>query len=142
MMHAHTHNKPPQAEDLEHQFNLIRTSVIVGVGLFCGAVLGGVAGLFVYANSRNPSAHDGFFVAIQMVGVIAGVALGYLAAKSVETQEQIVEASSRAGVALLKKYRTRPGGSNGNVGHRKIGSSLGDDYLRQLLSNMPKPQSS
>src|SRR5579864_4901545 len=124
MIHAQTNgvgHHSPHAADIESQFNLIRTIVIVGLGLFAGAVLGGVAGLFVYANSRNPSAHDGFFVLIQAMGVIVGVALGYLTAKGIETQEQIVESSARAGVSLLKKYRARPGtAAHGNVGHRKI----------------------
>ena len=104
MIHAQTNGVGHHAShvnDIEHQFNLARTIVIVALGLFAGAVLGGVAGLFVYANSRNPSAHDGFFVLIQAMGVIVGVALGYLAAKGVETQEQIIEASARAGVSLL-----------------------------------------
>ncbi|HLW38627.1 MAG TPA: hypothetical protein VKR99_09385, partial [Candidatus Eremiobacteraceae bacterium] len=100
------------------------------------------AGLFVYANSRNPSAHDGVFALIQTVGVLVGLGLGYVAAKGTEAQEQLIEASAKAGVALLKKYRSRPGAAgNSNVGHRQIGqTTIGDDYLRQLLSSLPKQQ--
>jgi len=144
MIHAHTNGSIGQAPaaKIDAQFNLVRTIVITAFGVFGGAVLGGVAGLFVYANSRNPSAHDGVFALIQTVGVLVGLGLGYVAAKGTEAQEQLIEASAKAGVALLKKYRSRPGAAgNSNVGHRQIGqTTIGDDYLRQLLSSLPKQQ--
>lgn len=146
MIQAHTNgsvaNGHKPSVDIDAQFNLVRTIVITAGGLFGGAVLGGVAGLFVYANSRNPSAHDGVFALIQTVGLVVGIALGYLAAKGTAAQEQLIESSAKAGVALLKKYRSRPGAATGaNVGHRSIGqTTIGDDYLKQLLSSIPKPQ--
>ncbi|MDQ6780700.1 MAG: hypothetical protein M3Z37_06060 [Candidatus Eremiobacteraeota bacterium] len=127
---------------IDAQFNLFRTIVITALGLFIGAILGGVVGLFVYANSRNPSAHDGVYALIQTAGVLLGIALGYLTAKGVQAQEQMIDASAKAGVTLLKKYRSRPGSpAQANVGQRNIGQkTIGDDYLRQLLSTIPKTQ--
>lgn len=127
---------------IDAQFNLFRTIVITGLGTFVGAVLGGVVGLFVYANSRNPSAHDGVYALIQSAGVLLGIMLGYLAAKGVQDQEQLIDANAKAGVTLLKKYRSRPGApAQANVGQRNIGQkSVGDDYLRQLLNTIPKAQ--
>jgi len=63
---------------IDAQFNLFRTIVITGLGTFVGAVLGGVVGLFVYANSRNPSAHDGVYeflftgLPLPLTGAVAG----------------------------------------------------------------------
>jgi len=123
--------------DFDHQVKLFRTGVMIAMGLFGGTVLGGVVGLFVYANSRTPNAHDGVFAIIQVVGVVLGLAMGYLAARGAEAQEQLLEASQRAGITMLKKYRPKPGNAgNGNVGQRVIGApspNVGEDFLNQLL---------
>ena len=123
--------------EIDAQVKLFRTGVMIAMGLFGGTVLGGVVGLFVYANSRTPQAHDGVFAIIQVVGVVLGLAMGYLAAKGAEAQEQLLEASQRAGMTMLKKYRPKPGtAGNSNVGHRVIGApspNVGEDFLNQLL---------
>jgi len=136
------HSRSPKVADIDAQFKLARAIVITAGGVFAGTVLGGVAGLFVYANSRTPSVHDGIYVVIQTFGVLIGVGLGYLAAKGAEAQEKFIEASGKAGVTLLKKYRTRPGiNGNSNVGQRNIATNnVGDEYLRQLLASVPKAQ--
>jgi len=124
--------------DFDSQVKLFRTGVMIAMGLFGGTVLGGVVGLFVYANSRTPNAHDGVFAVIQIVGVVLGLAMGYLAAKGAEAQEQLIEASQRAGITMLKKYRPKPGNAgNGNVGQRVIGtpSNVGEDFINQLIKN-------
>jgi len=124
--------------EFDNQVKLFRTGVMIAMGLFGGTVLGGVVGLFVYANSRTPNAHDGVFAVIQVVGVILGLAMGYLGAKGAEAQEQLLDASQRASVTMLKKYRPKPGNAgNGNVGQRVIGApaNVGEEFLNQLLKN-------
>ena len=116
--------------DFDNQVKLFRTGVMIGMGLFAGTVLGGVVGLFVYANSRTPNVHDGIFAIIQVVGVMLGLGMGFLAARSTEAQEQLLEASQRAGLTMLKKYKPKPGNAGqSNVGQRVIGpSELGQNY--------------
>jgi MFS family permease len=124
--------------DFDSRVKAFRTGLMIAMGLFGGTVLGGVVGLFVYANSRTPNAHDGVFAVIQIVGVILGIAMGYLAAKGAEAQEQLLDASQRASVTMLKKYRPKPGNAgNGNVGQRVIGApaNVGEEFLNQLLKN-------
>ncbi|MDQ6766912.1 MAG: hypothetical protein M3Z41_03795 [Candidatus Eremiobacteraeota bacterium] len=126
-----------QKPEFDVQVKLFRTGVMVAMGLFAGTVLGGIVGLFVYANSRTPNAHDGVFAVIQILGVVLGLAMGYLAARSAEAQEQLFEASQRAGISMLKKYKPKPGGSgHANVGQRVIGSAnAGEEFLKTLLDN-------
>jgi hypothetical protein len=134
-----------QAPDIDAQMKLFRGVIITAMGLFAGTVLGGVVGLFVYANSRTPNVHDHVFAAIQTLGVILGVAMGYLAARSAETQEQLVDAAQRAGSILLRKYRPKAGdGGNSDIGHRTIGdkritarahSEKAEDFLRTLTGH-------
>ncbi len=127
----------PDAEGrFERHVRFIRTSVIVAIGLFVGCVLGGVCGLFAYVNSRNPHEHDAAYIVIQVLGIAAGLALGYLAARRVEAQEKLVEASRAAGMALLSRYRAKPGtGGDTSVGQRTIGgSNEGEEFLRSLLA--------
>jgi F0F1-type ATP synthase assembly protein I len=121
--------------EFDTKVKLFRTGVMIAMGLFAGTVLGGVVGLFVYANSRTPNAHDGVFAVIQVVGVVLGVAMGYLAARSAEAQEQLIEASQRAGMSMLRKYKPKPGNTGpGNVGQRVIGpSNTGEEFLKTLL---------
>ena len=132
----------PERSDFELQVKIFRIGTMIALGLFAGTVLGGVIGLFVYANSRTPNVHDGVFAIIQVLGVLAGLAMGFLAARSVEAQEQLIEASQRAGLSMLRKYRPKPG-ANGHhgVGQRVIGgaaakaaSSAGEEFLKTLLN--------
>lgn len=127
-----------EKSDVDAQVKIFRTGVMIAMGLFAGTVLGGVVGLFVYANSRTPNAHDGVFAVIQIFGVVLGLAMGYLAARGAEAQERLLEASQRAGITMLKKYKPKPGNAgHGNVGQRVIGapSNAGEDFLNQLLKN-------
>lgn len=122
---------------IDSQFKIVRGAIIVVLGLFGGGVLGGVIGLFVYANSRTPTIHDGVFALIQAVGILLGTGLGYLAARSAEAQEHLIDASARAGAVLLKKYRPKPGlAGHSNVGQRviKTQSNEGEEYLQQILN--------
>jgi hypothetical protein len=117
------------------RMKLFRTSVIVGLGVFVGAVMGGVCGLFVYANSRTPYVHDGVYAIIQITGIIAGLVLGYLAARNAQAHDEVVEASHKAGSMLLRRYKPKPGmNGQSNVGHRTIGSSNTEEFLRNLLA--------
>jgi MFS family permease len=121
---------------------LIRTVSMVGGGLFVGALLGAIVGLFVYANTRTPNAHDGIFAIIQVVGVLAGLMMGFLAARGAAEQDQLAEASHRAGMAMLKKYKPKPGANgNQNVGERVIGpvANAGEEFLKTLLTASAKP---
>jgi hypothetical protein len=151
--------------DFEAQVKVFKTGVMIAMGLFAGTVLGGVVGLFVYANSRTPNMHDGIFVLIQAVGVLLGVGMGYLAARSNAAQDQLIEASQRAGTSMLKKYKPKPGNSGqSNVGQHTIKTASagapsaavpgvaaaspnqasvaankdGEEFLKTLLSS-PKP---
>jgi MFS family permease len=126
--------------DFERQVKMFRTGVMITMGLFAGTVLGGVVGLFVYANSRQPNVHDGVFAVIQVVGVLLGLAMGYLAARGAEAQEQLLEASQRAGITMLKKYRPKPGNSgHSNVGQRVMNTgTTGEEFLNKLLSGPNK----
>ena len=120
----------------------IRTIGMVLAGLFAGTLLGGIVGLFVYANSRTPGAHDGIFAIIQVVGVLAGLVMGFIAARGAAAQDQLAEASHRAGMAMLKKYKPKPGANgNQNVGQRVIGpvSNAGEEFLKTLLTASAKP---
>lgn len=145
MLNSHAgsqvHSSEGQDNVFETQVRFFRTGVIVALGVFAGTVLGGVCGLFVYANSRTPNQHDGVFVVIQALGIILGVAMGYLAAKSAEAQEQLIDASQRAGTLLLRRYRPKPGtAGHSNVGQRTIGASPtteGEDFLRSILGTKP-----
>lgn len=129
--------------DFDARFKLIRTGIIVAGWIFVGTVLGGCVGLFVYANSRTPNVHDGVFAVIQAVGVLLGVAMGFLAAKGTEAQDAFLAASSRAGKSMLRKYKPRPGtAGNSNVGQRTIGKPVvesydteGDEFLRTMLGS-------
>ena len=107
--------------EFDTRVNLLRTVAMIGSGLFAGAVMGGVIGLFVYANSRTPRAHDGVFAVIQVLGVLVGLMMGYIAARGAEAQERMLEASHRAGLVMLKKYKPKPGATNSSVGERVIG---------------------
>lgn len=115
---------------------LFRSSVMMGLGLFVGTVLGGVCGLFVYANSRTPNQHDGVYIVIQALGIIAGVAMGYFSARNAEAQEDLIEAAQKAGGSLLRRYKPKPGtAGNSNVGQRTIGANkAGEDFLKTLLA--------
>lgn len=107
--------------DFDARLKVFRTAVMVAMGLFAGTVLGGIVGLFVYANSRTPNVHDGIFAVIQAIGVLLGVGMGYLAARSTAAQDQLIETSQRAGMTMLKKYKPKPGNSGqSNVGQHTI----------------------
>ncbi len=133
--------------DFDSRVSLFRRGMMIVFGLFGGTVLGGVVGLFVYANSRTPNAHDGVFAVIQVVGVLLGLGMGLFAARSSDEQEQMLEASQRAGVSMLKKYKPKPGtAGHSNVGQRVIGASVDDSaavseqYLKTLLANSKQAQ--
>jgi hypothetical protein len=107
--------------DFDARLKVFRTAVMIAMGLFAGTVLGGIVGLFVYANSRTPNVHDGIFAVIQAIGVLLGVGMGYLAARSTAAQDQLIETSQRAGMTMLKKYKPKPGNSGqSNVGQHTI----------------------
>ena len=132
-----------QDPEFDGRVKLIRTTAMIAMGLFAGTVLGGVIGLFVYANSRTPNVHDGVFAVIQVLGVLLGLGMGFLAARGAEAQEQLIEASQRAGVSMLKKYKPKPGGAghSNNVGERVIGpatNNVGEDFLKTLLNGSTK----
>jgi hypothetical protein len=138
MLNTHIHLKNDPIDDdaaFRARVNLIRTSVIVAFGLFVGAVLGGVCGLFVYANSRNPGPHDPLYAIIQSVGIIVGLVMGYLAARNAQVQDDMLESSQRAGTTLLRRYKPKPGAAGqSNVGQRTIGATTADDFLKTLLA--------
>lgn len=125
-----------QESDFDARVKLFRTAVTIAFGLFVGTVLGGVCGLFVYANSRTPNVHDGVYVVIQTLGIILGVAMGYLVARNSQAQEELIETSYKAGSSLLRRYKPKPGTSgNSNVGQRTIGvNAAGEEFLRTLLT--------
>lgn len=125
----------------ETRIKLIRTIGMIATGLFAGTVLGGIIGLFVYANSRTPNAHDGVFAVIQVVGVLVGLLMGYIAARGAEAQDQMMEASHRAGLNMLKKYKPKPGtAGTSTVGERVIGpvQNVGEEFLKTLLNASTK----
>jgi hypothetical protein len=103
--------------DFDAKVKVFRTSVMVAMGVFAGTVLGGVVGLFVYANSPTPDLHDGIFAVIQTIGVLLGVGMGLFAARNTAAQDQLIETSQRAGTTMLKKYKPKPG----NSGHSNVG---------------------
>jgi len=125
-----------QESDFDARLRLFRTGVTIAFGVFVGTVLGGVCGLFVYANSRTPNVHDGVYVVIQSLGIILGVAMGYLAARNSQAQEDLIEASYKAGSSLLRRYKPKPGtAGNSNVGQRTIGANTaGEEFLKTLLT--------
>jgi hypothetical protein len=121
----------------ETRVKFIRSAGMIVTGFFAGAVLGGIAGLFVYANSRTPSAHDIVFAVIQVAGVLVGLFMGYIAARGADVQDQMLDASHRAGLAMLKKYRPKPGAAgHSTVGERVIGPAhkVGEDFLKTLVT--------
>lgn len=125
----------------ELRVKLVRTMGMIATGLFAGAVLGGIVGLFVYANSRTPNAHDGVFAIIQVVGVLVGLLMGYIAARGADAKDQVMEASYRAGLSMLKKYKPKPGtAGHSTVGERVIGPvhNVGEDFLKTLLNASAK----
>ncbi|MBV8263932.1 MAG: hypothetical protein JOY87_08945 [Candidatus Eremiobacteraeota bacterium] len=122
----------------ETRIKLFRTAGMIVAGLFAGTVIGGIVGLFVYANSRTPNAHDGVFAVIQVVGVLVGLFMGYVAARGAEAQDQMIEASYKASLIMLKKYKPKPGaGGNSTVGERVIGPvhNAGEEFLKTLLNS-------
>jgi hypothetical protein len=129
----------------ETRVKLLRTVGMIATGLFAGAVMGGIIGLFVYANSRTPNAHDGVFAIIQVVGVLVGLFMGYIAARSAEAQDQMIEASFKAGLTMLRKYKPKPGTSGtSTVGERVIGPvhNVGEEFLKTLLNASTKSNGS
>ncbi|SRR5579872_1430621 len=135
MLNTHAHGTGDGQDQFELRFKQLRTGAIVSFGFFVGALMGGVCGLFVYANSKTPNVHDGVYVLIQSVGILSGLVLGYLAARNVETQDELIEAAQKAGGSLLRRYKPKPGtASHSNVGQRTIGASAGEDFLKTLLS--------
>lgn len=134
--------------DFDGGVKVFRRGMMIALGLFGGTVMGGIVGLFVYANSRNPNVHDGVFAVIQIVGVLLGLGMGLIAARSSDAQDQLLEASQRAGGSMLKKYKPKPGAAgNSNVGQRVIGAPIedanaaaaGEEYLKTLLTNAKQP---
>ena len=123
------------------RIKMIRMTGMVSAGLFAGDVLGGIIGLFVYANSRTPNAHDGVFAVIQVVGVLVGLLMGFVAARGAEAQDQMIEASYKAGLVMLKKYKPKPGtAGHSTVGERVIGPvhNVGEEFLKTLLNTSAK----
>ncbi|MBC5806116.1 MAG: hypothetical protein ACR2KS_10905 [Candidatus Eremiobacter antarcticus] len=131
--------------DGEARVRLLRTAMFVGFGLFGGAVLGGVCGLFLYANSQNPEVHDSLYAVIQIGGVLLGGIVGYFIGTGSQTQQEMVDGSQRSGGTLLKKYRMRQGaGASGasNVGQRDMSArgglvernDAGEEYLKKILN--------
>jgi len=132
---------PGQDEEFDARVKIIRKAAMIAAGLFAGTVIGGVTGLFVYANSRTPNAHDGVFAVIQILGVVFGFAMGFLAARGAEAQDQQNEVSQRASISMLKKYKPRPGAAgHSNVGQRVIGpaDNAGEEFLKSLLNGSTK----
>jgi hypothetical protein len=118
----------------EARVKVFRTSVITAFGLFAGTVLGGVCGLLVYANSRTPNEHDGVYAIIQAVGILVGLAMGYLCARNAQAQDDLVESSLKAGSTLLRRYKPKPGsGGQSDVGQRTINPGSAEDFLKTLL---------
>jgi hypothetical protein len=83
--------------------------------------------------------HDGFYVVIQSLGILAGLAFGYLAARNVEAEDDAIEAAQKAGGSLLRRYKPKPGTANhSNVGQRTIGGNpAGEEFLKTLLTKTP-----
>ncbi|GEM_PF-1560666 len=110
-----------QSTEFDTRVRTFRSGVMIAAGVFGGTVLGGIVGLFVYAQSRNPNVHDGVFAVIQITGVIVGLVMGLAAARGAEAQDQLLDASQRAGTTMLKKYKPKPGTTGqANVGQRVI----------------------
>ena len=126
--------------EFDAKVRTIRKAGMVAAYVFGGTVMGGVVGLFVYAQSKTPNVHDGVFAVIQIVGVVLGLVMGLIAARGIEAQDQLLEASHRAGISMLKKYKPKPGAGQHNVGERVIGptSNAGEEYLKTLLSAQAK----
>ncbi len=133
-----------QRSEFDERVKMFRGGAMIAMGIFAGAVLGGIVGLFVYANTRTPDvAHDGIFAIIQIAGVALGLVMGLIAARSYESQEQLIDASHRAGMTMLKKYKPKPGAQGqANVGQRVIGGApnAGEEFLKTLLNNNPNPK--
>jgi hypothetical protein len=135
--------KPPQPAP-EARLRFFRTAMFVGFGLFGGAVLGGVCGLFLYANSQNPEVHDSLYAVIQIAGVLLGGIVGFFIGTGSQTQQELLDGSQRTGGTLLKKYRMRQGaGASGlsNVGQRDMTArprltehNDGEEYLKKILN--------
>jgi hypothetical protein len=149
MLHAPTSGQLAKETGPGSQFDTrikgIRMAGMVAAGLFAGAVLGGISGLFVYANSRTPNAHDGVFAIIQVVGVLLGLFMGYVAARGAEAQDQMIEASYKAGLVMLKKYKPKPGtAGHSTVGERVIGPvhNVGEEFLKTLINASAKSNGS
>jgi multidrug transporter EmrE-like cation transporter len=125
-------------EVFEARIRLLKAVAITALGLFIGGVLGGVLGLFAYANARNPAPHDVMYAILQSAGIIVGLLMGYLAARNSRVHEEMLEASLRAGGSLLRRYRPKPGtGGVSNIGHRTIGSDAAEGFLNTLIAKKP-----
>lgn len=136
MLNTQIHLQGEGDSEFDARVRRLRTGAIVAFGFFVGAVMGGVCGLFVYANSKTPNVHDGVYVVIQSLGIVVGLLFGYLAARNVDAQDEIVEAAQKAGGSLLRRYKPKPGtASHSNIGQRTIGGNDGgEEFLKTLLS--------
>jgi hypothetical protein len=142
MLHAQAQSPLTQDEsEFDTRVKLLRKVAITALGVFAGAVMGGVCGLFVYANSRTPNVHDGVYIVIQSIGLVLGLAMGFLAARNIDAQDEFIEASQKAGTTLLRRYKPKPGAAGlSNVGQRTIGAAnnAGEEFLRTLLASNHK----
>jgi hypothetical protein len=137
MLHTQSQEKFGESNSdaaFEARVKLFSATLITAFGLFVGAVIGGVCGLLVYVNSRTPNQHDGVYALIQTVGILVGLAMGYLAARNARAQDDLVEASLKAGSTLLRRYKPKPGsGGQSDVGQRTITSTNAEDFLKTLV---------
>jgi MFS family permease len=124
-----------QSTEFDTRVRAFRSGVMIAAGVFGGTVLGGIVGLFVYAQSRTPNVHDGVFAVIQVAGVILGLVMGLAAARGAEAQDQLLDASQRAGTTMLKKYKPKPGTTGqANVGQRVIKPASAVDLVTPMPS--------
>lgn len=141
MLNTHIHLQTDGDESsFDRRVKKLRTGVIVAFGFFVGAVMGGICGLFLYVDSKTPNVHDGFYAVIQILGILAGLAFGYLAARNVEAEDDAVEAAQKAGGSLLRRYKPKAGtATHSNVGQRTIGgpAATGEEFLKTLLTKTP-----
>ena len=119
----------PATEDAPKPLNMLQAVIPFAITLFLGAVVTGVAGLFVYANTVDPKSRDAQFLAVCLVGMsVSLVAAWFAARRALE-----VDAASNTGqeFSLLKKYRraSTAVGADAQAGQY----SIGENYLRELL---------
>jgi len=95
-----------------------------------GAALGALGGLLSYANAADADVHDGRFMSVLFLGVVAGAVGGYFWGRRVPDEDSEA-ARSQAAASLLSKYRRDPqgGGADLEAGHY----SISDAYLKKLL---------